>query len=111
MRNITYLGVALLLGANLSFAGAPKAATRTFVGNISDAMCGLKHMMPGKNDKDCTLECVKAGSKYVLADVANGKVYQLNDQKKPEEFAGQKVKVTGTLKGDTISVTAIEPAQ
>ena len=111
MRKITYLGVALLLGTSLSFAGAVKAGTKTFVGNISDAMCGLKHMMPGKSDKDCTLECVKAGSKYVLADVANGKVYQLTDQKKPEEFAGQRVKVTGTLKGDTISVTAIEPAK
>jgi hypothetical protein len=111
MRKITYLGFALLLGANLSFAGAAKAGARTFVGNISDSMCGLKHMMPGKSDKDCTLECVRAGSKYVLADVANGKVYQLSDQKKPEEFAGQRVKVTGTLKGDTISITAIEPAK
>ncbi len=111
MRIVTYLGVALLLGVNLSCAAPAKTGAKSFVGNISDAMCGLKHMMPGKDDKECTLECVKAGSKYVLADVANGKVYQLSDQKKPEEFAGQKVKVTGTLKGDTISVTSIELAQ
>jgi len=111
MRRITLLGVVLLLGPSLSFAGKSLAATRTFVGNISDSMCGLKHMMQGMSDKDCTLECVKAGSKYVLADVAHGKVYQLSDQKKPEEFAGQKVKITGTLKGDIISVTAIEPAR
>jgi hypothetical protein len=111
MRKITFLCVALLLGASLSFIETAQAATRTFVGNISDSMCGLKHMMPGQSDKDCTLECVKAGSKYVLADVVNGKVYQLSDQKKPEQFAGQKVKVTGTLKGDMINVTAIEPAK
>jgi hypothetical protein len=111
MRRITHMAVVFLLGVNLSFAGVGKVGTKAFVGNISDAMCGLKHMMPGKSDKDCTLECVRAGSKYVLADVASGKVYQLSDQKKPEEFAGQKVKVTGTLKGDTISVTAIEPAK
>ena len=111
MWKITYLGVALLLGANLSFAGTAKAETKTFVGNISDSMCGLKHMMPGESDKECTLDCVKAGSKYVLADVADGKVYQLSDQKKPAEFAGQRVKVTGTLKGDAINVTAIEPAK
>jgi hypothetical protein len=110
MRKIICLGVGLLLGASLSFAGPAKAGTKTFVGNITDGMCGLKHMMSGKSDRECTLECVKAGSTYVLADVANGKVYQLSDQKKPEEFAGQKVKVTGTLKGDTISVTTIEPA-
>jgi len=111
MRKITLLGVTLLLGASLSFAGKAQAVTKTFVGNISDSMCGLKHMMQGMSDKDCTLECVKAGSKYVLADVAHGKVYQLSDQKKPEEFAGQKVKVSGTLKGDMISVTTIEPAK
>ena len=111
MRKMTFLGVVLLLGANLSFAGKAQTATRTFVGNISDSMCGLKHIMQGMSDKDCTLECVKAGSKYILADVAHGKVYQLSDQKKPEEFAGRKVKVTGTLKGNMISVTAIEPAK
>ena len=111
MGKITYVCVAVLLGVSLSLAGIVKAGTKTFVGNISDSMCGLKHMMPGKSDKECTLECVKAGSKFVLADLASGKVYELSDQKKPEEFAGQKVKVTGTLKGDTISVAAIEPAK
>jgi hypothetical protein len=111
MRRITIYVFAFLLAASLGLAATAKAAARTFVGNISDSMCGLKHMMPGQSDKDCTLECVKAGSKYVLADVANGKVYQLSDQKKPAEFAGQKVKVTGTLKGDTISVTTIEAAK
>ena len=111
MRRTIVYAVFLLLVAGLTSIGTATAATKTFVGNISDSMCGLKHMMPGQSDKDCTLACVKAGSKYILADVANGKVYQLSDQKKPEEFAGQKVKVTGTLKGDMISVTAIEPAK
>jgi hypothetical protein len=109
MRKISYVLAGILIAATLSFAG--KTGTKTFVGYISDSMCGLKHMMPGESDKDCTLECVKAGSKYVLADAVSGKVYQLTDQKKPEEFAGQKVKVTGALKGDTIVVTTIESAQ
>ena len=93
MRKITTMCLGLLLAASLSFAGTAKAASKTFVGNISDSMCGVKHMMPGKSDKDCTLECVKAGAKYVLADPASGKIYQLTDQTKPEAFAGQKVKV------------------
>ena len=111
VRKIIYGAVVLLLAAGLAVPVAAKAGTKTFVGSISDAMCGAKHMMPGKSDKDCTLECVKAGSKYVFVDLASQKVYQLSDQKKPEEYAGQKVKVTGTLKGDTISVTAMEPAK
>jgi len=110
MRRIAIHSVVLLLLAGLGFASTAKAAAKTFVGSISDSMCGAKHMMPGQSDKDCTLACVKAGSKFVLAD-ASGKVYQLSDQKKPEQFAGQKVKVTGTLKGDTITVTSIEPAK
>jgi len=37
--------------------------------------------------------CVKAGSKYVLYDTSSKTVYELSDQKKPEQFAGQKVTV------------------
>ncbi len=111
MKKLTTLGLALLLAAGAAPASENSAAKdKTFEGNISDSMCGLKHMMPGE-DKACTLECVKGGSKYVLADPANGKVYELSDQKKPEQFAGQKVKVTGTLKGKVITVVSILPAQ
>ncbi len=107
MRKMTYLGLLMLLATGLSLA-APKG--RVFVGEISDSMCGLKHMMPG-SAKDCTLECVKGGGKFVLADEANKKVYELSDQTKPRDFAGQKVKVTGTLKGNTIELTSIEAAK
>lgn len=108
MSKFTTLILAFVLSAGMSLA-APKQ--QTFVGNISDAMCGLKHGMEGKTDAECTLDCVKMGSKFVLADTAAEKVYQLSDQKKPEAFAGKKVKVTGTLKGDTIEVSSIEAAK
>ncbi|MBZ5562074.1 MAG: hypothetical protein LAP13_06600 [Acidobacteriia bacterium] len=107
-RTFTLL-LALLLGVGMSF-GATKSASKTFVGEISDSMCGLKHMMPG-GAKACTDECVKAGAKYVLADQAAKKVYGLSDQEKPKQFSGGKVKVTGTLSGDTIQVTSITAAQ
>jgi hypothetical protein len=109
MKRTAMLGLAVLLAAGITMA-SPKDSGKTFVGNISDSMCGLKHMMPG-GDKACTVECVKGGSKYVLADPAGGKVYELSDQKKPAEFAGQKVTVTGTLKGKVIMVTSIEAAK
>ena len=117
MRKFTYLILALFLTFSLGLAapkhlgvGKGKGGQKTFTGNISDKMCGLKHMMPG-GDKECTLKCVKDGSKFVLADPAGGKVYDLSDQEKPKEFAGQKVKVTGTLKGSTITVASIEAAE
>jgi hypothetical protein len=42
---------------------------------------------------------VKQGSKYALFDGKNS--YVLSDQKTPEQFAGQKVKVTGALNEKT----------
>lgn len=108
MKRIALWSVLVVLAAGMAMA-AP-AAQKTFVGNISDSMCGLKHMMPG-GDKACTLECVKSGAKFVLADEANKKVYQLSDQDKAKNFAGAKVKVTGTLKDDTIEVSSIAAAK
>jgi len=105
MRRSIYFGLVLWMAASLCLA----APGKTFVGEIGDSMCGAKHMMPGSK-KDCTQECVKGGAKYILID-PSGKIYQLSDQKKPEAFAGSKVKVTGTLKGDTITVASIEAAQ
>ena len=83
-----------------------------FVGKIGDSQCGLKHPMGMGSDKDCTLMCVKGGGKFILADQKEKVVYQLDDQKTPEQFAGQMVKVTGTLdkKTKTIKVKSIEPA-
>ncbi len=87
---------------SLFIAGAlvAGAATQTFTGVVTETMCGKDHaMMKVAPDAKCVVECVKAGSKYALYD---GKtVYVLSDQKTPERFAGQKVKITGTLNANT----------
>lgn len=101
--------VGLILASGLSFAAPGTDPAKAFVGSIGDSMCGAKHMMPGESDKDCTLGCVKEGAKYILVD-PSGKIYQLSDQKAPRQFAGAKVKVTGTLSGDTIAVASIVAA-
>jgi hypothetical protein len=93
-------------GAALAFAAAPK----TFTGVVTDSMCGKDHAMMGvKPDSKCVLECVKSGSKYALLEGTN--VYELSDQKAPEKFAGQKVKVTGTLNGNVLQVQSIAAAK
>jgi hypothetical protein len=109
MKRFTLPVLGLLLAAGLSLAAPGNDPAKTFVGNIGDSMCGAKHMMPGESDKDCTLGCVKEGAKYILID-PSGKIYQLSDQKTPQQFAGAKVKVTGMLSGDTISVASIVAA-
>jgi hypothetical protein len=83
---------------------------KTFTGAITDEMCGSDHkMMNVTPDSKCVTECVKAGSKYAL--LSGGKVYKLSDPAAAAKFPGQKVKITGTLSGDTIQVKSVEAAQ
>lgn len=99
-----FIGTALALAA-----AAPK---QTFTGVITDTMCGADHKgMHVAPDAKCVRECVKMGSKYAL--LSGAKVYTLSDQKTPEKFAAEKVKVTGTLdeKTGTLAVDSIEPAK
>ncbi|HKZ78275.1 MAG TPA: DUF5818 domain-containing protein [Pyrinomonadaceae bacterium] len=76
----------------------------------------LRHRRPRNreriSDKNCTLACLKQGGKLVLADRDHKRVYRLDQtgQEKARDFTGQKVKVTGTLSGRTIRVTAVEAA-
>lgn len=96
---------------------ASSAAPQTFAGEIMDSACasmgsheGMMKQEGAKDAKECTLKCVAGGSKFVLFDAASKTTYQLDDQAKPKDFAGQKVKVTGTLDSSTktISVQTIE---
>jgi Protein of unknown function (DUF5818) len=98
----------VLLALATSGLAASAAGAAVFTGNIGDSMCGLKHEMPG-GAKKCTLDCIKEGAKYILADPVHGKVYKLSDQKAASRYPGQDVVVEGTLKGDTIMVSSIKP--
>jgi hypothetical protein len=108
----------LCIGALIALA--PGLATAaTFTGEIMDSQCakagGHQAMFKkeGTNDaKACTLACVKAGGKFVLFQAGSKNYFNLDDQKKPEAFAGQKVQVTGTLDkaSKTIHVTEIKAA-
>jgi hypothetical protein len=82
----------------------PKATSQTWTGAISDDMC--KGLHNGKNPKDCTADCVKNGSKYVLV-VDDKTFYKIDNQKFKDlaKYAGDTVVVTGTIKDDTITIT------
>lgn len=72
MKKLTLTVAALMIAAACSFAQGN--GDRTFRGEIMDSMCaGMGSHGPGgyaqthtNNPKDCTLACVKAGSKFVL---------------------------------------------
>src|SRR5262249_21759419 len=118
------LGVSACVLMLSSFAAAKD---KTFGGEIMDSQCaknGSHAMMlkkEGMGDKDpndpmvkkmCTQNCVKMGGKYVLFDASSKAIYELDEQTKAEQFAGQTVKVTGTLDkaNKTIHVIDIKPA-
>jgi type 1 fimbria pilin len=113
--------LALALATSMLLWGLALAAPQkngTFKGEIMDSACAkmgshdamMKQHPNMKTAKDCTLGCVKAGSKYVLYDSATKNVYELDDQKKPEQFAGQMVTITGNLDAasNTIHVANIK---
>ena len=85
-------------------------ATQTITGTVTDAMCGAHHMMKNATAAECTRACIKQGSDFALA--SSGKVYILKGNKSQfDKFAGQSVKIKGTVKGNTISVNSIETAK
>jgi len=104
--------IAVLALTSLSSAqGKPQ----TFVGTITDNMCPMAshtQMQMGPTDADCVKACVAAhGASYVLYD--GKKAYELSDQKTPEKFAAQHVRVVGTLDAKTnkIAVQSISAAK
>ena len=113
MRVFTLLTCAMLFAMTTAVP-----AEQTWSGQIGDSRCGANHEEDadaaggGKqgvpSEHECTLSCVKGGSKFVF--VSNGKTYQIVNQKDPalETHAGHDVKLTGELKGDTITVSKIE---
>jgi hypothetical protein len=102
------LGMQMLVG----WAAVPALAAgkkQTLTGEVSDAMCGAKHQMPGM-PADCTRACMKHGSKYAL--VVGDKVYTLETSDnaaldKLNDLAGAKAKVTGEVDGTTITVKSV----
>lgn len=109
MRKFALPAVLCCAAAAIAVPKAPRP--RTFTGSISDSACGLRHMITTASLRQCTLQCVQMGAKFVLADRAHQKVYGLSDQAKAEPLAGEKVEVKGTLKGSAIEVISIAPVK
>jgi len=125
MRKTTASAVCFLACAWI-LTGSPQARgadEQTFKGEIADTQCALNvhslsrshkemiGMKPEiKTNAECARYCVKErGGRFVLQ--TKDKVYKLDAQVIAEQWAGLKVKITGTLdpKTEMISVRTIEP--
>ena len=121
-KTLAGAGSWLLVAVLLAHAGDEKP--QTFHGEIGDTQCALNvHSMTrshtemlkskkmGGTPGACASYCVQyLGGDFVLS--SKNEVYRLDNQEKVRLFAGQKVKITGTLepKGKTIHILGIEPA-
>ena len=104
--------ICLLSISALALVGAE--VPKTFIGVITDTMCGAKPhsaMMKDKSETECVKACVKGPFGYALYDGNN--VMKLSDEKASAKYAAQKVKVTGTYdeKSKVLKVVSIEPVE
>jgi hypothetical protein len=103
----------LVAAGTATIAAAP--AKQAFTGTISDDICAKTshaQMGMGSTDGECAIACVdEHGASYVLVDGKD--IYVLSDQRTPEKFAGQKVRIVGTLDTKTkrIQVESITAAK
>jgi hypothetical protein len=92
---------------NVDALAAAKQITLT--GEVGDSMCGRKHM-EDEPAAECTHACVAHGSKYAL--IVGDKIYTLDTGDKAalatlDKQAGKQTTVTGSLDGDTLSVSSV----
>jgi hypothetical protein len=104
LRNIVVVAIVAIVVTSALAAGKPQ----TFTGEVSDSMCGAKHMMEG--NAACTRACVRKGSNYAL--VVGDKVYTLHTDDKAaldelDKMAGEKAKITGVADGEVIEVSKV----
>jgi hypothetical protein len=94
-------------------AAADQAQDTTWRGKISDAMCGASHGANGgdmKKDHDCALKCApKGGFVFVTEKDKKPTIYKIanQDMKEVTAHAGHVIDLTGTLKGDTITISKV----
>ncbi|MGC1484360.1 MAG: DUF5818 domain-containing protein [Candidatus Acidiferrum sp.] len=118
-----FFWAAILMALILSASSAPGADDKTYDGEISDSQCAFgvhslhrshEEMIAmghaGSTPEECTRYCVhNRGGRYVLETKHD--VFKLDNQELAEKYAGQRVKLIGTLDSKTnlIQVKKIEP--
>lgn len=98
------MGLAFVSGLALT------ASAAEFTGYIADAGCTAKQgaaKVAADSHAGCAKSCIKRGDKAVLV-TPEGKVYQIANQDKVVEHAGEKVTLVGDAEGDSIKVAEVK---
>ena len=91
--------------------GSVAALADQITGYVSEAGCGAKHSTVSAANTKCVEGCIKKGSDPVL--VSEGKVmkFDSDSKEKAKAYAGQNVKIDGTMDGDVVKITSIDKAE
>lgn len=80
----------------------------SFSGMITDSRCGARHTRNSHlNSTECARECVRRGATYILVD-GDRRYTLVGNNAAISQLAGERVKVTGTRRGDAIVVDAAD---
>jgi hypothetical protein len=113
---ILAVALAALLPSSSSDAGAQQQNNTpiSYIGYVMDSVCaggGSHAAMESKEGiktaKDCVLYCVKNGATFVLYIPETKTAYNLDDQDKSQEYAGEKVNVVGSYDGPSKTIHII----
>ncbi len=98
-----------VLGITFVSALAMTAMAAEWSGYISDAGCAKKQLAKAEtaDHAGCAKGCIKRGDEAVLV-TADGKVYQIANQDKVVDHAGEKVTLVGEIDADNITVSAVK---
>jgi hypothetical protein len=92
------------------FLAAAMAPGASMTGWISDASCGASNANGTAASRECAKNCLNNGAAAVFVSDADGKVYKIEGKVDAKKHVDYKVKVTGDVKGDSITVQQIAKA-
>jgi len=83
---------------------------RTYEGMVTCSRCGAKHSAKlARSATNCTLACVHEGAKFALVD--GERTYGLEgNEMLLKKVAGQRARVVGLVRGNTITVSSVAAA-
>ncbi len=83
------------------------AAVQTYEGMVTCSRCGARHSAElNRTAADCARICVHAGAQFALVD--GEKMHLLEgDLNLLKKIAGQRVRITGSVMGNTIRVSSV----
>ncbi len=90
--------------------GSLTALAEEMTGYISDSHCGAKHHEVSEANTKCVNGCLKSGDPVL---VVGDKVmkFDADSATKAKAFAGQNVKITGSVDSGTVKIDSIAKAE